>query len=249
MLDAQERIDDLQLMGRKIIQNPAAFCFGVDSVLLAHFARVKNQDRVLDLGTGSGVLPLILQAQTPDAHFTGVEIQPQIADMAARSVALNGLQAQIEILNLDLTQLPFKEKGPFSKPFDVVLSNPPYDELSGKFAPAQTAQTIARFEVACTLENIVATAARALRNRGRFVLVHKAERLVDILSCMRQYKVEPKRMCMVQSYAHSAPHLVLIEGMRNGRKPLKMLPNIILKNDDGTDSPHTRQIYGGLGIE
>ena len=180
-----ERIDELQRNGYRIIQNPERFCFGMDAVLLSGFARAKKQERCLDLGCGNGIIPILMEAKTEGKHFTGLEIQPESADMAKRSVALNGLQDRIDIVEGDIKDAS-KIFGASS--FHVVTTNPPYMTAQHGLTNVYEAKTIARHEVLCNLEDIIRESARLLMPGGRFYMVHRPFRLAEIISLMVQYR-------------------------------------------------------------
>ena len=209
-----ERIDELQRNGYRIIQNPERFCFGMDAVLLSGFARAKKQERCLDLGCGNGIIPILMEAKTEGKHFTGLEIQPESADMARRSVALNGLQDRIDIVEGDIKDAS-KIFGASS--FHVVTTNPPYMTAQHGLTNLYEAKTIARHEVLCNLEDIIRESARLLMPGGRFYMVHRPFRLAEIISLMVQYRMEPKRMRLVYPYVDREPNMVLIEGLRGGK--------------------------------
>lgn len=193
-----ERLDDLQRNGLKIIQKTDGFCFGMDAVLLSGFASVKPGERALDLGTGTGIIPLLLSAKTKGDHFTGLEIQTEIMKMAQRSVALNGLEKKIDIIQGDIKEAS-RIFGAAS--FDVVTSNPPYmNDAHGLKNPGDV-KAISRHEVLCTLEDVVREGTKALKPGGRFYMVHRPHRLAEIITVMRQYKLEPKRMKFVHPFA------------------------------------------------
>lgn len=221
-----ERLDDLQLSGYEIIQDPRRFCFGIDAVLLTDFVRVKPGERVLDMGTGTGVIPILLSAKTKGEHFTGLEIQEESADMARRSVALNQLQEKIDIVTGDI-----KEAAEIFKPasFDVITTNPPYMLNNHGLKNAGDARTIARHEVLCTLEDILRESMKLLEeSKGRFYMIHKPFRLTEILTKMCQYKIEPKRIQFIHPYIDKEPAMVLIEGKKGGRSRIKVEPPIVM---------------------
>ncbi|MBR6614605.1 MAG: tRNA1(Val) (adenine(37)-N6)-methyltransferase, partial [Lachnospiraceae bacterium] len=194
---ANERVDDLQRNGLKIIQKTDGFCFGMDAVLLSGFAHVKRGEKVLDMGTGTGIIPLLLSAKTQGEHFTALEIQKEIAEMAARSVAMNHLEDKIEIVNGDIKEAS-RIFGAAS--FDVVTTNPPYmNDAHGLKNPTEV-KAISRHEVLCTLEDVVREGAKVLKSGGRMYMVHRPHRLIEIITAMKQYKMEPKRMCMVHPF-------------------------------------------------
>ena len=190
-LKPDERVDELNRKGYRIIQDTKQFCFGMDAVLLSAFVKVKPKQRVLDLGTGTGVIPILLEAKTPGEHFTGLEIQPDSADMARRSVALNGLTDKIDIVTGDIKDAS-KIFGASS--FDIITTNPPYMIGQHGLQNGNEAKTIARHEILCDLEDILREGSRLLREHGRFYMVHRPFRLAEILSKMCAYRIEPKRM-------------------------------------------------------
>lgn len=230
-LRAGERLDDLQLSGYEIIQNPERFCFGVDAVLLTDFVRVKPGERVLDLGTGTGVIPILLEAKTKGEHFTGLEIQEESADMARRSVAYNKLSKKVHIVTGDIKEAAeiFRTAS-----FDVITTNPPYMLNDHGLKNMGDAKTIARHEVLCTLDDILRESARILpESKGRFYMVHKPFRLVEILNKMCHYKIEPKRLQFVHPYVDKEPTMVLIEGMKGGKSRVTIEPPIIMYHKEG----------------
>lgn len=236
-----ERIDDLQRNGYRIIQNPGRFCFGMDAVLLCGFAGVKPGEQVLDLGTGTGIIPILLEGRTKGEAFTGLEIQPESADMARRSVKLNHLENKINIVTGDIRDAS-KLFGASS--FDVVTSNPPYMLKDHGLKNPQDAKAIARHEILCTLEDVLSQTARLLKPQGRCYFVHRPFRLVELLSGMSAYKIEPKRMRLVYPYADKEPNMVLIEGLRGGKSRLTVEKPLIIYEKPGI---YTREIYDIYG--
>ena len=220
-----ERLDDLQRNGLKIIQKTDGFCFGMDAVLLSGFASVKPGERALDLGTGTGIIPLLLSAKTKGDHFTGLEIQTEIMKMAQRSVALNGLEKKIDIIQGDIKEAS-RIFGAAS--FDVVTTNPPYMTAQHGLTNLHEAKTIARHEVLCNLEDIIRESARLLVPGGRFYMVHRPFRLAEIISLMVQYRIEPKRMRLVYPYVDREPNMVLIEGLRGGKSRMTVEKPLIV---------------------
>ena len=202
-----ERLDDLQ-NGYKIIQDPQKFCFGIDAVLLADFARIGENQRVLDMGTGTGIVPVLLKARTKGGHFTGLEIQEECADMARRSVRYNHLEEDISIVTGDI-----KEAGEIfgNSVFDAVTCNPPYMIGQHGLKNPDLPKAIARHEILCTFEDVARQAARVLTSRGRLFLIHRPFRLAEIFATLQKYRLEPKRMRMVHSYVDREPSMVLIE--------------------------------------
>lgn len=224
-----ERLDDLQLKGYEIIQDSGRFCFGIDAVLLSDFANIKKDETVLDLGTGTGILPILLAAKTHGKHFTGLEIQEESADMALRSVKHNQLQDKIDIVTGDI-----KEAAEIFKPafFDVIITNPPYMLEQHGLQNPQDAKAIARHEVLCTLDDILRESGKLLQeSKGRFYMIHKPFRLAEILVKMNSYKIEPKRLQFIHPYVDKEPTMVLIEGIKGGKSRVKVEPPAIMYTD------------------
>lgn len=236
-----ERIDELQRNGYRIIQNPERFCFGMDAVLLSGFARAKKQERCLDLGCGNGIIPILMEAKTEGKHFTGLEIQPESADMARRSVALNGLQDRIDIVEGDIKDAS-KIFGASS--FHVVTTNPPYMTAQHGLTNLYEAKTIARHEVLCNLEDIIRESARLLMPGGRFYMVHRPFRLAEIISLMVQYRMEPKRMRLVYPYVDREQNMVLIEGLRGGKSRMTVEKPLIVYKEPGKYTDEIYDVYG-----
>lgn len=240
-LKPEERLDDLQIKGYEIIQHPGKFCFGMDAVLLANFARVKKGERALDLGTGTGIIPILLTAKTEGEHFVGLEIQEESADMAGRSVAYNHLEEKIEIVNGDIKEAA-TIFGPVS--FDVITTNPPYMIGQHGIANASDAKAIARHEVCCTLDDILRESAKVLKPRGRFYMVHRPFRLAEILSKMVAVGIEPKRMRMVHPFIDKEPNMVLIEGQRGANSRMTVERPLIVYKEVGVYSDELLGEYG-----
>ncbi|MCR4891083.1 MAG: tRNA1(Val) (adenine(37)-N6)-methyltransferase [Lachnospiraceae bacterium] len=244
-LNPGERLDDLMLKGYQIIQNPKSFCFGTDAVLLSDFAASCGlKGRILDLGTGTGIMPILLAGKTEAPSLVGLEIQTEAAEMAERSVKLNGLEDRVHIVRGDI-----RESGRlFSQDsFDSIVSNPPYIPVSGGFLNPGDSKAISRHELLCTLEDILKAASSVLKVKGTFFMVHRPGRLTDILIKMRQYHLEPKRLRMVYPTADSEPVLILIEGRKGGKAGLSTDAPLILRNPDGSPSKEYRRIYGFQG--
>lgn len=239
-LKPKERLDDLQINGYEIIQHPGKFCFGMDAVLLANFARVKQNECALDLGTGTGIIPILLTAKTEGKHFTGLEIQEESADMARRSVAHNHLEEQVEIITGDIKEAA-SIFGPVS--FDVITTNPPYMIGHHGIANASDTKAIARHEVLCSLDDILRESARILKPRGRFYMVHRPFRLAEILSKMVSVGIEPKRMRMVHPFVQKEPNMVLIEGMRGANSRMTVEPPLIVYKEQGVYSDELLKEY------
>lgn len=240
-LKENERVDDLQRNGYGIIQRKGAFCFGMDAVLLSGFAAVRQGEQALDLGTGTGIIPILLEAKSEGRHFTGLEIQPDMADMARRSVAYNHLESKIEIVTGDI-----KEAGRLFDlaSFDVVTSNPPYMNDAHGLKNPDLPKAIARHEILCTLEDVVRSAAILLKPGGRFYMVHRPHRLIEIISVMRQYRLEPKRMKFVHPFIDREANMVLIEGVRGGKPMVKLEAPIIVYKEPGVYTDEIYEIYG-----
>ena len=240
-LKENERIDDLQRNHYQIIQDPDRFCFGMDAVLLSGFARAKEGDRVLDLGTGTGIIPLLMEAKTKASHLTGLEIQPDSADMAARSVKLNGLEEKIEIVTGDIKEA---ESLFGAASFDVVTCNPPYMTEHHGLTNPNGPKAIARHELLCTLEDVISQSSRLLKPGGNFFMVHRPFRLTDILVLLRQYRLEPKRMKLVYPFVDKEPNMVLIEANRGGKPRMTVEKPLVVYKEPGVYTDEIYEIYG-----
>lgn len=240
-LKEHERIDDLHRNGYRIIQKEKAFCFGMDAVLLSGFAVVKPGEKALDLGTGTGIIPILLEAKTDGSHFTGLEIQEEMAEMAGRSVILNGLEQKIDIITGDI-----KEAGRIfgGASFDIVTTNPPYMNDSHGLKNPDLPKAIARHEVLCTLEDVVREGAKVLRPGGRFYIVHRPHRLIEIITALTKYRLEPKRMKLVHPFVDKEANMVLIEAVRGGRSMLKVEKPLIVYKEPGVYTDEIYDIYG-----
>ena len=240
-LRENERIDDLQRNGYRIIQNSEKFCFGMDAVLLSGFARVKTGARVLDMGTGTGIIPILLEGKSKAAHLTGLEIQEESAYMARRSILLNHLEKKIDIVTGDI-----KEAGNLfqAASFDVITCNPPYMIGQHGIANPDTPKAIARHEVLCTLEDVVKNAALLLKPGGYFFMVHRPFRLAEIITMMTKYKLEPKRMQLVHPYVDKEPNMVLIEGCRGGKSRMTVEKPLIVYKEQNEYTDDIYEIYG-----
>ncbi len=234
-------MDDLQRNGYRIIQNPEKFCFGMDAVLLSGFAKVKKGEQVLDLGTGTGIIPILLKGKTQGKHFTGLEIQEESAEMARRSVNFNGLSGEISIVTGDIREAA-DLFGAAS--FDVVTSNPPYMTGSHGLTNPGEAKAIARHELLCTLEDVIREASAVLKPQGRFYMVHRPFRLAEIFCTMSRYRLEPKRMRLVYPYADREPNMVLIEGLKGGRPRITVEKPLIVYKSPGVYTDEIYDVYG-----
>ncbi len=236
-----ERIDDLQRNGYSIIQSPGRFCFGMDAVLLTGFVSVKNGARVIDLGTGTGIIPILLEAKTGASHLTGLEIQHESADMARRSVALNGLGDKIQIVDGDIREAE-SLFAPAS--FDLVTSNPPYMADSHGLKNPDDVMAIARHEVLCSLEDVIRAAAYLLPPGGNFCMVHRPFRLPEIMGLAEKYRLEPKRMQLVYPYVNAEPNMLLLQCVKGARPRLKVEKPLIVYEKPGIYMPEIYDIYG-----
>ena len=241
LIHADERLDDLQIKGYKIIQHPDKFCFGMDAVLLSAFATVNEGEKALDLGTGTGILPILLEAKNAGEHYTGLEIQTESVEMARRSVLYNDLQERIDIIEGDIKEAS-KIFGKAS--MEVVTSNPPYMTNHHGLKNPNDAKAIARHELLCSLDDVIRESAAVLKPRGRAYFVHRPSRLVEIFEAMRKYRLEPKRMRLVYPYVDKEPNMVLVEGVRGGGAQLTVEPPLIVYDAPGEYTEEILKIYG-----
>ena len=240
-LKDEERLDDLQRNGYQIIQKKDGFCFGMDAVLLSGFAAVKPGEKAIDLGTGTGIIPILLEAKYEGEHYTGLEIQDEVAAMAARSVALNHLEEKVSIVKGDIKEAS-RLFGAAS--FDVVTSNPPYMNDAHGLKNPDLPKAIARHEVLCTLDDVAREAAKLLRPGGRFYMVHRPHRLIEIITALTKYKLEPKRMKMVHPFVDKEANMVLIEAVRGGKSMIKVEAPIVVYREPGVYTQEIYDIYG-----
>ena len=236
-LKENERLDDLQRNGYKLIQNSTIFCFGMDAVLLCAFSNVKTGENVIDLGTGNGVIPILLKGRTEGRHFTGLEIQDINVDMAKRSVEYNNIQDSVDIVQGDIKDVfsIFKKAS-----FDVVTSNPPYMNENHGLTNPESHKAIARHELLCTLEDVVKAAAGLLKVGGRFYMVHRPHRLDEIFEKIKANGMQPKRVRLVYPFVDKEPNMVLIESIKGAKPMVKFEKPLIIYEKPGV---YTKEVY------
>lgn len=239
-LNPDERLDDLQRNGYKLIQNTKIFCFGMDAVLLCAFTRVEKGEEVLDLGTGNGVIPILLKGRTEGRHFTGLEIQDVNVNLARRSVQYNRIEDDVLIVQGDIKEAS-KIFGGAS--FDVVTTNPPYMNENHGLKNPESHKAIARHEILCTLEDVIREGTKVLKPGGRFNMIHRPHRLVEIIDLMKKYKVEPKRIRMVHPFADKEANMVLIEGIRGAKPMVKIEPPLVIYESAGVYTEEVKNLY------
>ena len=242
-LKDNERIDDLQLNNLKIIQNKDGFCFGIDAVLLSDFAKdIRNNSKVLDLGTGTGIAGILLCEKTKLSKIYGIDIQKDVCDMALRSVELNNLEKKFEIINTNIKNLNeiFEENS-----FDAIVSNPPYKKDNTGLKSESETKLISRHEITASLEDFISVSSRLLKNNGNIYMVHRPERLSDLFYLLKKYNLEPKKLRLVQSYINSKPKLILVKATKNAKSFLNIEEPLIIYNKDGTYTEEIFKIYGG----
>ena len=243
-LKDNERIDDLEFKGLKIIQNKDGFCFGMDSVLISDFSKtIKNDSIVADLGTGTGIISVLLSGKTKLKKIYGIEVQTEVAEMAKRSIELNSLEEKIEIINDNLKNLGKYLK---KESLDAIVTNPPYQKNDTGLKSEDKRHLISRHEIECTLEDIINISKMYLKDKGEMYIVHRPERLVDILYLLRSYKIEPKEIRFVNPKAKQKPNMVLIKAVKNGKEFLKVREPLIVYNEDGTYTEEILKIYGKI---
>ena len=240
-LKENERIDDLEFKNLKIIQNKNGFCFGMDSVLLSDFDKnIKKDSKVLDLGTGTGIIPILLCGKTELKKIIGVEIQEEVAKMAKRSVVLNNLEERFEVINKNILELNTIYE---NQTFDVIVTNPPYKKKNTGIINENEKKIISRHEITAELEDFIKVSKDLLKDKGEFYMVHRPERLVDIISLMRKYNIEPKILRFVCPNEEKEPNLILIKGVKNAKTFLKIEKNLIVYNKNGQYTEEILKIY------
>ncbi|MDW8802417.1 tRNA1(Val) (adenine(37)-N6)-methyltransferase [Clostridium sp. A1-XYC3] len=240
-LGDEETLDDLQLKGIHVIQKKDAFRFGVDAVLLANFPKIKKGAKVIDLCSGTGIIPFIIAGKTEAVNITGIEIQEDMVDMAQRSVKLNKLGDRIEFINRDLKDIEFLKGLP---KVDIVTVNPPYKLKNSGIINPNDKNAIARHEICCTLEDVIKGVKAVLKDNGRMYMIHRPDRLADIICTMRKHKIEPKLIKMIHPNIKKAPTMVLIEGQNHGGTFLKWEAPLYIYNLDGSYTNELNDIYG-----
>jgi tRNA1(Val) A37 N6-methylase TrmN6 len=236
-----ETLDDLELNGIMVIQKKKAFRFGVDAVLLANYARITKGMRVIDLCTGTGIVPFILAGKTEAANITGIEIQENMVEMAGRTVKYNKLEERVGFYSEDLRNISFLKKLPKA---DAVTVNPPYKLANSGLINPDSAEAIARHEICCTLEDVIIAGIHVLKDGGRLYMVHRPERLADIFCTMRKHRLEPKSVRLVYPSVGKAPNIVLVEGQKYGGAFLKWEPSLYIHEKDGGYTEEINKIYG-----
>lgn len=243
-LKENERIDDLEFKNLKIIQNKSGFCFGIDAVLLSDFAKsIKKNSRVIDLGTGTGIIPILLCEKTELKKIIGVEIQSDVYDMACRSARLNDLEDKFEVINENIVNLNniFPNNS-----FDAIVTNPPYKKQNTGVINDVEERFISRHEVLAKLEDFVSVSNKLLKDKGEFYMIHRPDRLVDIFCLMRKYNIEPKETRLVFSNEKGLPKMVLIKGVKNGGEYLKFRENLYIYKNNGRYTDEILKIYNKL---
>ena len=235
-----ETIDDLQLKNLNLIQKKDGFKFGVDAVLLSDFACIKNKHRVMDLCTGTGIIPFLIYGKYEPEAVCGLEIQEDMVDMAKRSVKLNSLEGKVSFINEDLKNIEFLKQ---LEKFDVVTVNPPYKLNNAGIVNPNDKLAIARHEILCNLEDVISASRVLLKDNGRLFMIHRPERLADIFTLMRKYKIEPKRVKMIHPKMGKAPNIVLVEGQRDGGAYLKWEAPLYVYDDNGKYTKEIDSIY------
>ena len=241
LLKENERIDDLEFKGLKIIQNKEGFCFGIDSILLSDYAKnIKPGTKVIDIGTGTGIIGILLCKKSKAAHITGIEIQAEVADMAKRSIKLNGLEEKFDIKNINIKDV-FEEIEPNT--IDVVVTNPPYMKANTGAKNIEKKKLISSHEIECNLEDIIRISYKLLKSKGEFYMVHRAERIVDIMYMLRKYRIEPKTIRFVHPKKEREPNLILIKCVKDGGNGLKIETPLIVYDDNGNYTDEIYKIY------
>lgn len=235
-----ETIEEFPKSKIKIIQNKDKFCFGIDAVLLSFFARTQGKICMADLGTGTGIIPLLFSFLNPDARIDGLEIQKEQAETAGRSIQLNNLQERIRIHNGDI-------KNPFSilkkNSYDLVTSNPPYIKYDSGTHNNDDAKSIARHEILCTLDDVCRCASELLKSRGKFCMIHKPQRLSEIFDALKKYNLEPKEIQFIQPNSKKEPNMVMIKAVKNAAQEIRVLPALCVYDEENNRTAEVESIY------
>lgn len=239
----RERIDDLQIKDYRIIQKTDGFCFGIDAVLLSDYAKVKKRSVGMDLCSGTGIIPILMEAKYPLAHVEGLEYQEEYAEMAERSVCMNGQSEKVHIAQGDVRKIKETYK---RESFDWVTCNPPYMTGNHGLTNPDFSKAIARHEITCSLEDVIQAAKWLLKPGGHFYMVHRPFRLAEIIYTLKKYKLEPKRMRLVQPYIDKEPNMVLIDAAKGGNERITVDVPLIVYNKDGSYTDEIYQIYGEM---
>lgn len=240
-LKENERIDDLEFKDLKIIQNKDGFCFGIDAILLSDFAKnIRKGTKVLDLGTGTGIISILLCGKTKLQKIIGIEVQEDVYDMACRSIKLNNLEDRFEVINENILNLSNIYE---NDSFDVIITNPPYKKQNTGIINDKAEKLISRHEILANLEDFISISSKLLKDKGEFYMIHRPERIVDIFSLMRKYKIEPKEIRLVFSNENNPPKMVLIKGVKNAKEYLRFRENLYIYKNDGSYSDEILKIY------
>ncbi|PHV69403.1 SAM-dependent methyltransferase [Sporanaerobium hydrogeniformans] len=242
LVRSNERVDDLERNGYLLIQNPEVFCFGIDAILLAHFAKISSdKQKVLDIGTGTGIIPIVMHANYQKGNYTGIDIQEEMVEMANRSVKLNGIEGSVRMLHVDIRNYKDYFK---SCEFDIITTNPPYMKGDIGLKNEHPSKNLARHEIACTLEDIINASSDMLKYSGKLCMIHRPLRLVEILMTMKKYNLEPKRLRFIHPKKNREPNMVLIEAVKNAKPEMRVQPPLIVYNEDGSYTDEIYEIYG-----
>lgn len=239
-LKKDERIEDLQCRGLKIIQNKNWFCFGMDAVLLANYCDLKDEEEVVDLGTGTGIIPILLYGKNKVKKIYGLEIQKEVAEMANRSIELNNLEEYIEIINTNIKGYRQYLK---KNHFDTVVTNPPYIHSKNNLVSPKEKKALSRHEIEGTLEDFIKTGSELLKHRGKFYMVYRPNRLVEVFQLMKTYKIEPKKIRFVHKTSEENPNLVLIKGVKAANPHLIVEKPLIVFDKEGNYTEEINKIY------
>ena len=239
-LRGNEKVEDLQCRGLKIIQNKDWFCFGMDAVLLANYCDIKDGEEVVDLGTGTGIIPILIYGKNNVKKIYGLELQKEVAEMAKRSIVLNSLEKYIEIVNENVKDYKKHLK---KNHFDTVVTNPPYIQAKNNLVSPKEKKAISKHEIEGNLEDFIKTASELLKHRGKLYMVYRPNRLVEVFELMKSYKIEPKKIRFVQNRKDEKPNLVLIKGVKAANPHLIVEKPLIIFDEDGNYTQEVNKIY------